>query len=85
MGFALSPFPGCRKRDLPPPNQLCDVDTAYELQTWVRKAVGNRQDILRCPRCWQKAELETPGEAHGSLQPAVRPSRVQHPQKCLAP
>ena len=49
MEFALSPFPGCHKRDL------------------------------------QKAELETPGEAQGSLQPAVRPSRVQHPQKCLAP
>ena len=85
MGFALSPFPGCHKRDLPPPNQLCEVDTTYELQTWVRTAVGNSQDILQCPRRWQKAELETTGEAQGTQQPAVRPSRVQRPQKCPAP
>ena len=84
-GLSLSPFPRCFKRDLPPPNQLCDVDPTYELQTWVRTAVGNSQDILQCPRRWQKAELETTGEAQGTQQPAVRPSRVQRPQKCLAP
>ena len=57
----------------------------YELQTWVRTAVGNGQDILQCPRHWQKAELETTGEAQGSWQPAVGPSRVQCLQKCPAP
>ena len=46
---------------------------------------GNGQDILQCPRHWQKAELETTGEAQGSWQPAVGPSRVQCLQKCLAP
>ena len=48
--FALSPFPECRERDLPPPNQLRDVDITYKLQTWVRTAVGSGQDILQCPR-----------------------------------
>ena len=47
----------------------------YELQTWVRMAAGNGQDILQCPRHWQKAELETTGEAQGSWQLAVGPSR----------
>ena len=65
--FALPPFQGCRKRDLPPPNQLCDVDTTYELHTWVRTAVGSGQAILRCPQRWQKAELETMGGSPGQL------------------
>ena len=68
-GLSLSPFPRCFKRDLPPPNQLCDVDTTYELQMWVSTAVGNGQDILRSPQCWQKAELETTGGSPG--QPAA--------------
>ena len=69
MELALPPFPGCHKRDLPPPNQLCDVDTMYKLQTRVRTAVGSGQDIFWCPRRWQKAELDrTGGEAQGSRQ-----------------
>lgn len=59
--FAFPPFPGCPKRDLPPPHQLCDMDTTYELQMGVRTTVGSGQAILQCPRCWQKAELETSG------------------------
>lgn len=82
-GFTLLPFPGCHKRDLPPPNQLGDVDIAYKLQTWVRIAVGSGQAILQCHWHWQKAKLETTEGRPGQLVTGL--SRVQHPQKYPAP
>lgn len=82
MGFALPPFPGHHKRDLPPPNQLCDVDTTYELHTWVRTAAGSGQAILQCPQRWQKAELETMGgspwqlAAGGGVRQGAAPAEI---------
>ena len=60
------------------PNELCDMDTTYHLQTWARMALRCGQAILRCPRHWRQR-----GETRGSWQLAVGPGRVQGPQKCL--
>ena len=75
----FAPIPRVPQERPATPNELCDVDTTYGLQTWARTAPGCGQAILSCLRRWRQG-----GETWGSWQPVVGPGKVQGPQKCPA-
>lgn len=90
MRVCFAPSPGCHKRDLPPPNQLCDVDTPYELQRWVRTGWGERASHSVTQPALAESRAERTGEAQGSRRwgpaecSACRNARVLEtlPQGC---
>ena len=83
MRVCFAPSPGCHKRDLPPPNQLCDVDTTYELQTWVRTGWGEWASHSVTHPALAESRAGENGGSPGQL--VVGPSRVQRLQKGPGP
>ena len=72
------PLPESCARDLPPPNQLCNRDTTYELQAWVRMAVGRGNTFCSAPGTGRKQSWRQRGK------PRAAGSRRWGPAGCSA-